>query len=273
MPQQHLASPSMIPSIAPTSSEYPSNPHNRHPIRLSDSIEDHQGPQTPPTASANHLPRAQGTDASVHRSSGSNALPAVSSSAPTSPDYRSASASHDYDSFTFSCPSSSVSVGGQSSTGSVNPMQDTHYASSLVSDSSTMSHVDQANATLQSPLTRLQAKRDRDRDRRSHRSHTSHDSSNHLAPAGSGVKRRWTSSLLADVHAPGLGLTFNPLVVNEHTIHLDGSSNVPAIADNPSLLSNTVINAGSGGDSDMDSSNEAFRLDGSSRPSKRITRR
>ena len=121
-------------------------------------------------------------------------------------------------------------------------------------------------------MTRLQARRDREK-RVHHRIHVSQDGSGHHTSAA-GSKRRWTASLLPELHVSGLGLTRDPVSGSEHYINLDKEFSTPDGGHQDHGISRGSIGVTSAGDDiEMDSSHEGYRLDGNGRPAKRIVRR
>jgi hypothetical protein len=182
-----------------------------------------------------------------------------SSSAPNSPDYRNASTSIRNDSFTYSCPASSVSTLADVSQ-MVASHSPTHTAATTPA-----SDAGQAG----SPLTRLQARRGKDKERRMPHNRNSsssqgHSSENLPSHSGAGTKRRWTSSLLPDLHA-GMALPHHS-ATTEHSINLDDSSDA-------SSTSGKREEGDSQRDVEMDHTSENWRTDGNARPVKRVVRR
>jgi len=244
----------------------------------------------------------------------------LSSSLPSSPD-RTARHSHTrlpHENFTFSSTLPSHDASRPSTTVTGGPA-DSPVSSLSSSSSGTVNGNDlgdtvtpNPNSNAQSPITRLQARREKDRDgsrSRSrlsregahHRPHSLNDqhsqsaSSSHSHPGNSissGLKRRWTSSLLPDID---IDITPSSLAADsEHNINLDTeSSGTEGEEEDARALpqqqaetvqkrsasdraqsgghgqSNTVTNTN--GDMEMDM--EGYRIDGNARPSKRMVRR
>lgn len=144
------------------------------------------------------------------------------------------------------------------------------------------------SSTAVSPLTRLQAKRERERyhDRRS-RIHGSGDASQGSSAAiAAGVKRRWTAALLPEHHTINLSMNLGNATENmddgnasevgdgdEDEEDTDTSGQDGQQQQTGQRKFNHVNPSAHEDDTGMEMDDNSYRIDGNARPMKRTTRR
>lgn len=149
-------------------------------------------------------------------------------------------------------------------------------------------------STAVSPLTRLQAKRERERhhDRRSrtHGLDTTNGGQSSSAAVAAGVKRRWTAALLPEHHTINLSMNLGNTVVEgmqdgeasegEDVDEDDEASDFsgqgvqqPSTGQRKSSTTNLNVAPPQEDDMGMETDDTSYRIDGNARPIKRTARR